>query len=263
MTPKEQVATYVASLLTPPPASLGVGSGSTVALFMHALAVHLRTNGTTVDCLPSSSQSTSLIDACHCTRLTQWADAAKVGLHLVVDGADRVRVTPDGRVALIKGGGACLLQEKLVVQHATLRPDGSFWAMVEESKFVDGPLLSCGFPVPVEVTKESVHLLHALLAKSDRVVSATTRVGSGKCGPLLTDNAMYIVDVVFTERYASAVEADVGGFAAADAWLRSLVPGVAATGIFHDESAPTDVFWINSAGEPQRRTFGSSKRKRT
>jgi ribose 5-phosphate isomerase len=204
-----------------------------------------------------------------------WADAVRGrpvaggsdvrGVSLVVDGADRVRVTGDGRVALLKGGGGCLLQEKLVVQHSRLGDGGAFWAIVDESKFAEGPLLSCGFPVPIEVTKESVYLLHHLLAESGRTTSIVTRSGSGKCGPLVPDIGMYFVEVVFrAESARSGAVVGGGGFAAADAWIRSLVPGVAATGIFHDASAPTDVFWVDAARDPQRRCFGSiTKRKRT
>jgi ribose 5-phosphate isomerase A len=75
--------------------------------------------------------------------------------------------------------------------------------------------------VPIEVVPMArVPVTRALLAMG--ALSATTRVGSGKAGPLLTDNANFIVDADF-----GAIDDVV----ALEQRLRNLV-GVVETGLF-------------------------------
>jgi ribose 5-phosphate isomerase A len=112
---------------------LGVGTGSTVDLFIDALAarrVRIRA------AVSSSERSTA--------RLKQHGidvlDLNEVGtLDLYVDGADE----SDRHLRLIKGGGGALTREKIVAA-ASRR----FVCIVDDSKLVD---VLGRFPLPVEV----------------------------------------------------------------------------------------------------------------
>ncbi len=102
---------------------------------------------------------------------------------IAVDGADEVR--SDGRV-LIKGGGAALAREKVV----------DYWSsrliiIVDESKvFERVPARS---PVPIEVLPYAWPVVVRRI-EMDMCGEASLRRGTGKLGPVVTDNGNYIVD---------------------------------------------------------------------
>ena len=112
---------------------IGVGTGSTVNLFIDAMAARkLRIQGA----VSSSEASTK--------RLKQHGyDVLDLnstgGLELYVDGADEA----DRHLRLIKGGGAALTREKIIAA-ASQR----FICIADESKLVD---VLGQFPLPVEV----------------------------------------------------------------------------------------------------------------
>jgi ribose 5-phosphate isomerase A len=112
---------------------LGVGTGSTVNLFIDELASsRLRIRGA----VSSSEASTQRLKAAGIEVL----DLNRTGdLELYVDGADE----SDPHRRLIKGGGGALTREKIVAA-ASRR----FVCIVDESKMVD---VLGRFPLPVEV----------------------------------------------------------------------------------------------------------------
>ncbi|MFW5660106.1 MAG: ribose 5-phosphate isomerase A, partial [Oceanicaulis sp.] len=88
--------------------TLGLGSGSTAEIFVKQLGARLQSGDLErVVGVPTSDATAEaarlagvpLIDVDHVVRID-----------LTVDGADEV----DGRFRLIKGGGACLLREKII-----------------------------------------------------------------------------------------------------------------------------------------------------
>jgi ribose 5-phosphate isomerase A len=86
---------------------IGIGSGSTVVYAVERLAARVREEKLRVTCVPTSFQSRALIiDA----GLTLSDLNATPELDICIDGADEV----DNNLNLIKGGGACHLQEKMV-----------------------------------------------------------------------------------------------------------------------------------------------------
>src|SRR3954469_10471997 len=103
-----------------------------------------------------------------------------VRLDLAIDGADEV----GPQLALIKGGGAALLREKIVVTAAE-----RFLVVAETRKKVDR-LGGSGFKLPVEVVRfgwrDTRRRLLAL------VPSAELRVDGD--GPKVTDEAHYLLD---------------------------------------------------------------------
>ncbi len=184
---------------------VGLGSGSTAAIFIGLLGALAKRKGWTLRCIPTSEDSRAL--------------AVKAGLpvagldevsnvDVAVDGADAI----SGEGYLVKGGGGCLAREKVVAYAAK-----KFICIADESK------LKADFPgiVPIEV----LPFAHAQVARDVKRrwgVAARLRMGSGKCGPIVTDNGNYILDAGFRK---------IGRPDGLECELQC-VPGVVANGIF-------------------------------
>ncbi len=137
--------------------TVGLGTGSTAAFFVRALGARAKAEALELTCVSTSRATAALAEECglHVVDL----DAAPGGIDLTIDGADEL--APD--LAIIKGGGAALLREKLVWE-ASRR----CVAIVDASKAV---ARLGAFPLPVEV----VAFGHATTAK--RIASAVRALG--------------------------------------------------------------------------------------
>ena len=186
---------------------VGLGSGSTAAYAIQALGEALR-SGVLQDVVgvPTSYQAASvaLESGLPLTTLDE-----NPRLDVAIDGADQV----DASLNLIKGGGGALTREKVVASAAD-----RYVVVVDEGKLVE--ILGVGQVVPVEVLPfASAFVLRRV---GERARSVHLRVGSGKVGPVVTDNGNFLLD------------ADFGPIEEAEeleAWLRS-IPGVVETGLF-------------------------------
>jgi len=150
-------------------AIVGVGTGSTVAFFIEALAdLRHRIQGA----VSSSEQSTA-----HLKKLgIPVIDLNAAGpLSLYVDGADEC----DPHKRLIKGGGAALTREKIVAAAAR-----KFVCIIDSSKQVD---LLGRFPLPIEVIPMARSLVAREIVKLDG--QPVWRDG------VVTDNGNWIIDV--------------------------------------------------------------------
>ena len=87
--------------------TVGLGTGTTAAFLVAALGARVATEGLTLRCV-ATSRATEALALQHGLTLLELDDAGDIDL--TIDGADEVG--PD--LALIKGGGAALLREKLV-----------------------------------------------------------------------------------------------------------------------------------------------------
>jgi ribose 5-phosphate isomerase A len=87
--------------------TVGLGTGSTAAFLVAALGERVAKEGLDLRCVATSS-ATEVLAARHGLTLLDLNDAGEIDL--TIDGADEIG--PD--LALIKGGGAALLREKLV-----------------------------------------------------------------------------------------------------------------------------------------------------
>ncbi|MFM9879051.1 MAG: ribose-5-phosphate isomerase RpiA [Burkholderiaceae bacterium] len=169
---KAQVAQAALRYLVPGE-MVGVGSGSTVNLFIDALAA----GAPRIKAAVSSSRAST-------DRLLRLGipvvDANEVtSLPLYVDGADEI----DAQGCMVKGGGAALTREKIVAALAQ-----RFVCIADASKQV---AVLGRFPVPVEVIPAAVqHLLRQFAALGG---TGTLRLKEGQ--PLVTDNGQYIIDV--------------------------------------------------------------------
>lgn len=148
---------------------VGVGTGSTVAYFIEALAtIKHRIDGA----VSSSERSTKLLQE----RGIRVLDLNAVGeIPLYVDGADEC----DGNKCLIKGGGAALTREKIVAAAA-----GKFVCVIDPSKRVD---VLGKFPLPVEV----IPMARSYVAR-EILRRGGNPVWRNEC---VTDNGNWILDV--------------------------------------------------------------------
>ena len=130
---KKQLAAEAALKYVDEDTIIGIGTGSTVNLFIDALAARkLRIRGA----VSSSDSSTARLKS---HNIEVFDLNATGDLDLYVDGADE----SDRHLRLIKGGGAALTREKIVAA-ASRR----FVCIADESKLVD---VLGRFPLPVEV----------------------------------------------------------------------------------------------------------------
>jgi ribose 5-phosphate isomerase A len=150
-------------------AIIGVGTGSTVAFFIDALAdLKDRIQGA----VSSSEQSTA-----HLKKLgIPVLELNSAGpLHIYIDGADEC----DPHRRLIKGGGAALTREKIVAAASK-----KFVCIIDSSKQVN---LLGKFPVPIEVIPMARSLVGREIVK--RGGQPVWRDG------VITDNGNWIIDV--------------------------------------------------------------------
>jgi len=179
---------------------LGLGTGSTVAYFLDALAAR----GLDVAGVPTSEAT-----AARCgelgIRLLGLDEVDR--LDLVVDGADEL--TP--RLDLTKGGGGALLREKVVASMGD-----RFVVIATPDKVVDR--LGASFALPVEVVAFAVPEVTRRL----RGFGATTIIARGD-GDYRTDNGNVILDATFADGITDVDVLDVA---------LALVPGVAEHGLF-------------------------------
>ncbi|TWI07911.1 ribose-5-phosphate isomerase RpiA [Aerolutibacter ruishenii] len=154
---------------------VGVGTGSTVAYFIDALArIKDRIKGT----VSSSDQSTERLRA----HGIEVLDLNATGpLSLYVDGADEC----DPRKCLIKGGGAALTREKIIAEASD-----RFVCIIDPAKRVE---VLGKFPLPVEVIPMARSLVaRELLAMTGgQPVWRQTTEGQG----VVTDNGNLILDI--------------------------------------------------------------------
>ncbi|MGO4552457.1 ribose-5-phosphate isomerase RpiA [Lysobacter sp. 2RAF19] len=190
---------------------VGVGTGSTVAFFIDALArIKDRIAGT----VSSSEQSTQRLRA----HGIEVLDLNATGpLSLYVDGADEC----DTHKRLIKGGGAALTREKIIAEASE-----KFVCIIDPAKRVD---VLGKFPLPVEV----IPMARSLVARE--ILKRTGGQPVWRDG-VTTDNGNVVLDV-----HGLSIVDPVG-------LERELnqIPGVVAVGLF--ARRPADVVIVG--GEP-------------
>ncbi len=190
---------------------VGVGTGSTVAYFIDALA---RIKNRIAGAVSSSEQSTERLRR----HGIEVMDLNATGtLSLYVDGADEC----DPHKRLIKGGGAALTREKIIAEASR-----KFVCIVDPAKQV--PVLG-KFPLPVEV----IPMARSLVAREILAMTGSQPVWRDG---VTTDNGNWILDV-----HNLSIVDPVG-------LERELnqIPGVVSVGLF--ARRPADVVIVG--GEP-------------
>ncbi|MEM1193843.1 MAG: ribose-5-phosphate isomerase RpiA [Pseudomonadota bacterium] len=198
--------------LVQPEMTLGLGTGSTAALFIRALGERAR-DGLYVRGVPTSRESERLaleygIDLVTPNETTQ--------IDLAIDGADEVN--PQG--ALIKGGGAALLREKIIADAAL-----KFVVIADASKLVT-TLGAFALPVEIEPFGWALSVQAVRKTLADLGFSgANVSLRGDERGILHTDGGHYILDCTL-----GRIEAP----ASLDTKLKA-IPGVIETGLFVDQ----------------------------
>ncbi|XP_061445201.1 ribose-5-phosphate isomerase [Rhineura floridana] len=188
---------------------LGIGSGSTIVHAVHKLAERVKQENLNIVCIPSSFQARQLILQ---NGLTLSDLDRHPELNVAIDGADEV----DLDLNLIKGGGGCLTQEKIVAGYAK-----SFIVIADyrkKSKSL-GEQWKKGIPIEV-IPMAYVPITRALAKKFGGV--AELRMAVNKAGPVVTDNGNFLLDWKF-DKVHKWDEVNVA---------IKMIPGVVETGLF-------------------------------
>ncbi|OAQ62259.1 ribose 5-phosphate isomerase A [Pochonia chlamydosporia 170] len=214
---------------------VGIGSGSTVVYVVEAIVSKGPAFYSGMTFVPTGSQSKGLIKTaglsmCYVDE-RPTVNGSPVALDVAFDGADEV----DEDLNLIKGGGACLFQEKLVATAAN-----KFIAVADSRK--QSPRLCTKWKtIPIEVLPLAApDVLRRLRAMGSP--SPTVRSGlPSKAGECVTDNGMWIIDAPFSplliRKDLSSTEDGCGRNGSweiqtlADELLK--VPGIIEIGLFY------------------------------
>lgn len=189
---------------------IGIGSGSTVVYAVQRLAERVKEEKLNVVCVPTSFQARQLILQNH---LTLGDLEIYPKLDCAIDGADEV----DAEMNLIKGGGGCLLQEKIVASCAkrlVIIADYTKNSQTLGEQYKKG--------IPIEV----VPMAHVPIQRKIQDAYGGTvqlRMALSKAGPTVTDNGNFILDWQFPESLVdwNKINREI-----------SLIPGVVETGLF-------------------------------
>jgi ribose 5-phosphate isomerase A len=162
---------------------LGIGSGSTVVYAVKAIAEINKNKELNLKCIPTSFQSHQLIVENGLTLVTldQYPE-----IDLDIDGADEI----DKSLNLIKGGGGCLVQEKIIASSSkklVIIADYTKKSEVLGENWRNG--------VPIEVIPLAyVPIMKRLEKLGGKPV---LRMAQAKAGPVVSDNGNFIIDVDF------------------------------------------------------------------
>jgi len=162
---------------------LGIGSGSTIIHAVKEIKEMDTDIRSSIVCIPTSYQSKQLIIeyGLNLGSLDQYPD-----IDVTIDGADEI----DGDLNLIKGGGGCLVKEKIVASSSR-----NFVIIVDWRKMSSqlGDKWRAG--IPVEIIPTALKPLMKRL--NDLGGKPVLRMAKAKMGPVVTDNGNFIIDVDF------------------------------------------------------------------
>ncbi|MCJ1391579.1 ribose-5-phosphate isomerase rki1 [Xylographa bjoerkii] len=165
---------------------IGIGSGTTIVYVVEAIT-ELGIDTSNIRFVPTGYQSRQNILHYGLTPIAFDSLPANTLMEVAFDGADEI----DEDLNCIKGGGACLYQEKLVATHAKK------FVCVADHRKLQHRLLSHWPSVPIEVEPLAASVVLSAL----RALGSTgPKVRTGpmsKAGPLKTDQSNFIIDAPF------------------------------------------------------------------
>ncbi|MFX1429925.1 MAG: ribose 5-phosphate isomerase A [Promethearchaeota archaeon] len=187
---------------------IGIGSGSTVVYAVQKLGEFNKERSLNLKCIPSSFQAYQLIieNGLDLGTLEQYPE-----IDIDIDGADEV----DKYLNLIKGGGGCLVQEKILASNSKIL------IIIVDFRKNSGKLgRNWKKGVPIEVVPMAYF---PIITKFKSLGgNPVLRMAQSKSGPLITDNGNFIIDVDFGE---------IDNPLELDQKIKS-IPGVVDTGFF-------------------------------
>ncbi|KAI9039571.1 ribose-5-phosphate isomerase RKI1 [Aspergillus affinis] len=219
---------------------VGIGSGSTIVYVVKAIK-ELGIDTSNTKYVPTGFQSKQLILSHDLTAIDFDSIPEGTVFDVAFDGADEV----DDDLNLIKGGGACLFQEKIVALQA------KEFICVADSRKLQSRLLSGWKYIPIEVAPFAVHRVLSALKEIGSInptvrLSPAAKPNTSLEGPLKTDQGFYIVDAPFQTLLTKAdVAAGQDGNGKGGVWevealsqAIKLIPGVLDVGIFSGPTGP-------------------------
>jgi len=186
--------------------TVGLGSGSTAAYAIKEIGRRIQREKLQILGVPTSHQALKLaVDSgIPITTLEEHPQ-----LNLTIDGADQI----DKELNLIKGMGGALTREKIVAS-ATRQ----LVIVADETKMAEK--LGKDQPLPIEVLPFAPQTVMLSIQKLGGI--PILREGTGKVGPVVTDNGNFIIDADF---------GPIGNPKELNVQLKS-IPGVIETGLF-------------------------------
>ncbi len=164
---------------------VGIGSGSTVVFAVKRLGEINKEKAMNIKCIPSSFQAYQLIIQ-NDLQLASLEQHSEVDID--IDGADEI----DKDLNLIKGGGGCLVQEKIIASNSK-----KLIIIVDFRK--NSKILGTNWKrgIPIEV----IPMAYFPIMKKLKNLGGkpVLRMAQSKSGPLITDNGNFIIDVDFGE----------------------------------------------------------------
>jgi len=187
---------------------IGIGSGSTIVYAVQHIARMNQKSSLNLKCIPSSYQSYQLIieNNLDLASLEQFPE-----IDLDIDGADEI----DKNLNLIKGGGGCLVQEKILASNSK---ELIIIADFRKKSEILGTNWKNGVPIEV-IPMAYFPIMRKLMKLGGKPV---LRMAKSKSGPLITDNGNFIIDTDFGE---------IKNPAELDQKILK-IPGVVDTGLF-------------------------------
>ncbi|CAG9563151.1 unnamed protein product [Danaus chrysippus] len=189
---------------------VGIGSGSTVVYAVQRLAERVETENLKVTCIPTSFQAKQLIIK---HNLILGELDTNPTIDVTIDGADEV----DANMTLIKGGGGCLLQEKII---ASCSKKMIVIADYTKDSQKLGDRYKKGIPIEV-VPMAYVPIKIKIIQMFGGEIKLRSAIA--KAGPVVTDNGNFILDWLFTNQDLDwdQVNSEI-----------KMIPGVVETGLF-------------------------------
>lgn len=213
----------------------GIGSGSTIVYGVEAIKAHLAAHPPPQNHMnwfvPTGWNSRKVIEQAGLIPIAFDSLPGDAMLEVAFDGADEV----DEELNCIKGGGACLFQEKLVACRSKK------FVCIADYRKNQKRLLTNWPSVPIEVAP----IAHASVLRELALLGspgAKLREHSlAKTGPIQTDQSFYIIDAPFKQLLSAAdVKRGADGGGKDGVWsveqlaLRiKAINGVLEVGLFH------------------------------
>lgn len=189
---------------------IGIGSGSTIVYAVSKIAEMVASDDLDITCIPTSFQARQLIID-HGLKLGDLERNPEIDL--TIDGADEC----DSQLNCIKGGGGCLLQEKVVAAFSKKL------IIVADYTKKNDYLTFYYKKIPIEVSPM------AYVPIKNRIESLFggdlhLRMAVAKAGPVVTDNGNFLLDWFFDGSSTTDFEGINREI--------MMIPGVIDTGLF-------------------------------
>jgi len=189
---------------------VGIGSGSTIVYAVNRLAERVKTENLNVVCIPTSFQAKQLIlnNGLKLGELETYPE-----LDVAIDGADEC----DVNLNCIKGGGGCLLQEKIVASCAK-------YLVIVADHTKNSEYLTFNYKkIPIECSPMAYV---PVLKRIEKLFGGELklRMAVAKAGPCVTDNGNFLLDWF----YDGSAKTDFNEINK----TIMMIPGVVDTGLF-------------------------------